>query len=74
MQLLVTEKPSVASAICNALGTSDGTKHDGYIEGKDIIATWCKGHLVEMAEVWLLGSRQSREACILQAFRHRKHH
>ncbi len=50
MQLLVTEKPSVASAICNALGISDGTKHDGYIEGKDIIATWCKGHLVEMAD------------------------
>ena len=50
MQLLVTEKPSVASAICHALGISDETKHDGYIEGNGIIATWCKGHLVEMAD------------------------
>ena len=50
MQLLVTEKPSVASAICHALGINDETKHDGYIEGNGIIATWCKGHLVEMAD------------------------
>ena len=50
MQLLVTEKPSVASSICHALGINDETKHDGYIEGNGIIATWCKGHLVEMAD------------------------
>ena len=49
MKLIVTEKPSQASAICEALGIKENKKHDGYIEGDGIMATWCLGHLVEMA-------------------------
>ena len=49
MRLIITEKPSQASAICNTLGISEDNKHDGYIEGDGIRATWCRGHLVEMA-------------------------
>ena len=49
MKLIITEKPSQASAICAALGVREEKKHDGYIEGSNIIATWCLGHLVEMA-------------------------
>ena len=50
MQLIITEKPSVAQAICNALGIKDKEKHKGYIEGEDRIVSWCYGHLVELAE------------------------
>ena len=49
MRLIVTEKPSVAAAICKALGIVEDKKHSGYIEGRDTMATWCLGHLVEMA-------------------------
>ena len=49
MKLIITEKPSQAAAICAALGVNEEKKHDGYIEGGDTIATWCLGHLVEMA-------------------------
>ena len=49
MRLIVTEKPSVAAAICKALGIAEDRKHMGYIEGGDTMATWCLGHLVEMA-------------------------
>ena len=49
MRLILTEKPSQAAAICSALGVHEDSKHDGYIQGKDTIATWCRGHLVEMA-------------------------
>ena len=49
MKLIITEKPSQAAAICAALGVKEEKKHDGYIEGNGIIATWCLGHLVEMA-------------------------
>ena len=49
MRLILTEKPSQAAAICSALGVHEDKKHDGYIKGKDTIATWCLGHLVEMA-------------------------
>ncbi|MBQ9361106.1 MAG: DNA topoisomerase III [Lachnospiraceae bacterium] len=49
MRLIVTEKLSVAASICSAIGVREEHKHDGYIEGDGIIATWCLGHLVEMA-------------------------
>ena len=50
MQLIITEKPSVAKALSQALGIKDKEKHQGYIEGEDRIVSWCYGHLVELAE------------------------
>ena len=50
MQLIITEKPSVARALSTALDIRDKEKHQGYIEGDDRIVSWCYGHLVELAE------------------------
>lgn len=47
MQLVVAEKPSVGVALAKALGVSD--KKDGYIEGENVIVSWCVGHLVGLA-------------------------
>ena len=47
MKLVIAEKPSVANTIAKALGASD--HKNGYIEGDDIIVSWCIGHLVELA-------------------------
>ena len=47
MQLVVCEKPSVGATLAKALGAAD--HKDGYIEGDNIIVSWCIGHLVELA-------------------------
>ena len=47
MQLVVCEKPSVAATLAKALGVTE--RKDGYIEGGNIIVSWCIGHLVELA-------------------------
>lgn len=47
MQLVIAEKPSVGVALAKALGVSD--KKDGYIEGENVIVSWCVGHLVGLA-------------------------
>jgi len=48
MQLVIAEKPSVGMALAKALGASD--RKDGYVEGDNIIVSWCIGHLVELAD------------------------
>ena len=48
MQLVVTEKPSVAQAISRVIGA--GERKDGYMEGNNYIVSWCIGHLVELAQ------------------------
>ena len=48
MQLIIVEKPSVAMSIANALGATN--KKDGYIEGNNLLVSWCVGHLVSFAE------------------------
>ena len=45
--LIITEKPSVASAISAVLGAN--VRGDGCIHGGDLIVSWCYGHLVELA-------------------------
>ena len=45
MQLIITEKPSVAKTIAEVLGVKE--KKNGYLEGSDRIISWCFGHLVE---------------------------
>ena len=47
MQLVVCEKPSVAATLAKALGVTE--RKNGYIEGDNIIVSWCIGHLVELA-------------------------
>ena len=45
MQLIVTEKPSVAMTLARVLGVTE--KKNGYLEGDGRIVSWCFGHLVE---------------------------
>ena len=48
MQLVVTEKPSVAQAVARVIGADE--RKDGYMEGNGCIVSWCIGHLVELAQ------------------------
>ena len=47
MQLIVAEKHSVGETIARVLGVKN--KKKGYMEGDNIIITWCVGHLVDQA-------------------------
>ena len=46
--LLITEKPSVATEFAKVLKCG-GNRRDGYIESDNWIITWCVGHLVTMS-------------------------
>ncbi len=46
--LLITEKPSVATEFAKVLKCG-GSRKDGYIESDTWIITWCVGHLVTMS-------------------------
>ncbi|HJV47222.1 MAG TPA: DNA topoisomerase [Bacillota bacterium] len=46
--LILTEKPSVARSIANALGKPE--KGDGYLKVNQYIITWAVGHLVSLAQ------------------------
>ena len=48
MQLVITEKPSVAQSIAHVIGTDE--RKDGYMEGNGYIVSWCIGHLVALAQ------------------------
>ena len=48
MKLIICEKPSVAKTVAGALGAAE--KKDGYIQGNDLLVSWCVGHLVSMAD------------------------
>lgn len=48
MQLVITEKPSVAQAIAHVIGAKE--RKDGYVEGNGYLVSWCVGHLVELAQ------------------------
>jgi len=47
-KLFIAEKPSVAAEFAKALKIPTGRKN-GYLEGNDIIVTWCVGHLITMS-------------------------
>ena len=49
MRLFIAEKPSVATAIADALGTP-ARKHPGYTECGDNIITWCFGHMLQLVD------------------------
>ena len=48
MQLVITEKPSVAQAVSRVIGADE--RKDGYMEGNGFLVSWCIGHLVELAQ------------------------
>jgi len=48
MRLFIAEKPSVARAIAQCLGTTG--KADGLIKCGPDVVTWCFGHMLEQAE------------------------
>lgn len=47
MELVITEKPSVAQSIAQVIGADQ--RCDGYLKGGGYIVSWCIGHLVELA-------------------------
>lgn len=47
-KIFIAEKPSVAAEFAKALKVNIVRK-DGYMEGEDVIVTWCVGHLVTMS-------------------------
>ncbi len=47
-KLFIAEKPSVAREFANALKVNTASR-DGFLEGADVIITWCVGHLVTMS-------------------------
>ena len=47
-KLFIAEKPSVAKEFANALKVNT-RQRDGYLEGDDVVVTWCVGHLVTMS-------------------------
>ncbi|CDL84545.1 DNA topoisomerase III [Xenorhabdus cabanillasii] len=47
MRLFLCEKPSQGKDIAKILGAN--TKKDGFYEGKDLVVTWARGHLLENA-------------------------
>jgi DNA topoisomerase III len=46
VQVILTEKPSVAKNIADALHITQ--RKDGYFEGKDYVITWAFGHLLQL--------------------------
>ena len=48
MELVITEKPSVAQSIAQVIGARE--RCDGYLKGGGYIVSWCVGHLVELAQ------------------------
>ena len=55
MQLVISEKPSVAQAIAKVIGAYK--REDGYLEGSGYIVSWCVGHLVELAQPHIYDER-----------------
>jgi DNA topoisomerase-3 len=48
MELILTEKPSVARDIARVLNVS--AKRDGFLEGNGYVITWALGHLLELSQ------------------------
>ncbi|WP_404459072.1 DNA topoisomerase [Oceanobacillus kapialis] len=58
LKLILTEKPSVAKNIADALKVK--TKKDGFYEGSDYLITWAFGHLVELYDAKDYDSKMAR--------------
>ena len=61
MNLCITEKPSVAKSVADAiLGRSNYERKDGYFEGENLIVSQCVGHLIELAQPAAYGSQYEK--------------
>lgn len=58
MELIITEKPSVARAIAEVVGAIE--RQNGYLQGKGFLVSWCVGHLVELALPEVYDARYAR--------------
>ncbi len=58
MQLVITEKPSVAKILAEVIGAKQ--KRKGYFEGEEYLVSWCFGHLIVLAEPEQYGSQWKR--------------
>lgn len=58
MELIITEKPSVARAIAEVVGATE--RQNGYLQGKGFLVSWCVGHLVELALPEVYDARYAR--------------
>ena len=58
MQLVISEKPSVAMSIAKVLGAN--SRKDGYMEGGGWLVSWCVGHLVELANADAYDARYAK--------------
>lgn len=58
MQLVITEKPSVAKMIAEVMGAKQ--KRNGYFEGEEYLVSWCFGHLIVLAEPEQYGEQWKR--------------
>ena len=58
MELIITEKPSVARAIAEVVGATE--RQNGYLQGKGFLVSWCVGHLVELALPEVYDARYTR--------------
>ena len=58
MRLVIAEKPSVAESLSRILGVS--TRHDGYMEGKRYVVSWCFGHLAGLADADVYDTRYAK--------------
>lgn len=60
MQLVISEKPSVAMSFAKVLGAN--SRKGGYMEGGGWLVSWCVGHLVELASADAYDARYSKWA------------
>lgn len=58
MRLVICEKPSVAAAYAAALGVKE--RKNGYMEGKDLLISWCIGHLIGLSEAAVYGEQYKK--------------
>lgn len=47
MRLFIAEKPTAARSLAALVGAT--TRADGFLHGRDVVVTWCFGHLFETA-------------------------
>jgi len=59
-KLILCEKPSVAQTISAVLGANK--RLDGYFEGRDLLISWCYGHLVEHSPAEAYGEQYAKWA------------
>ena len=57
MKLIIAEKPSVAQTIAAAFGVKK--RRDGYLEGEDMLISWCFGHLAGLADASIYDAKYS---------------